>query len=95
MAKANKNAPANTGKNQPPPPPPQVEELGNAPSPPAPKSEQASELPPSPAKDDGGSGPVRAKCVTECFVRNGRRRAGDVMLFPDRESVSPHFRIID
>ena len=87
MAKANKNAPANTGENQPPPPPPPAENSGNNPNPPA------QTLPPP--KDDGGSGPVRAKCVTECFVRNGRRRPGDVMLFPDRKSVSPHFRIID
>lgn len=37
---------------------------------------------------------VTAVCVKECFI-DGLYRPGDRKAFPSRESVSPHFRIIE
>ena len=70
--------------------------MAKAPKPPAdtaPAPTADPELPPQVKEPGGGS--VRARCMAECYVRKGRRRPGDIVVFPNREGVPPYFVVIE
>lgn len=61
----------------------------------APEADAAEEKRPPKKKDEKSkAGPVRAECIKICTCRGGIRKPGDVLTFPDADSVNPHFKII-